>query len=123
VTATPWDDDRTKGRRREGYSILRGKRQELLQAAWSRGASPLELWEAAHSTEEDTPGWWWKDPEYRITSMGYRETPCPPHAWANLMYWLQHGRMWRPDGSIPFEEGSVSPWSLPIFSEGGSADV
>lgn len=113
VPATPWDEPRTKGLRREDYCVLRNQRDDKLKAAYARGASVAELWEIAHSTEECFPGWWWSDPEFRITRGNRRETPCPPHAWANLLYWLKHGRMWRPDGSVPFLEGSVSSTSLP----------
>lgn len=117
VPATPWDEPRTKGLRKDSYCILRGsRREEALKAAYARGASLAEMWEAAHIQGDDPYRLWWIDPEYRITSMGRRETPCPPHAWANLLYWLKHGRMWLPDGGVPFLEGDVSSMSLPPFS-------
>lgn len=113
VPATPWDEPRTKGRRWECYTVLRGGRIDMLKAAWDAGIhDEATLWEIAHAPGLDRYGIWWRNPEYRITSCGRRETPIPPHGWANLMYWLRHGRMWRPDGSIPFKEGSVPSFFL-----------
>lgn len=114
VPATPWDEPCTKGRRRESYTVLRGGRLEMLKAAWAAGIHDQEtLWEIAHAPGLDRYGMWWSNSAYRITSLGRRETPCPAHGWANLMYWLKHGRMSRPDGSTPFLEGEVDIMALP----------
>lgn len=125
VPATPGDayqGDKLKPflRKRAGYSVLNGKRMDQLKEAYDKGASEQDLRGIAHGPfDEKSVG---AHPDYpgsdRIDFRGKREGSIPPHGWQNLMYWLRTGRMFKPDGTLPFEgPGSIADW--PETSVGG----